>query len=344
MSPCLSSFYRCHPIKVILIHSSIIPHYIHPISGKSISALLAGLDQQEGGSIMQKVIPFPFYPLQGDSVLGVPTTLTCWPHPATASAIRKTKTRLMATLNVTPDSFSDGAMRNNLPAALSYATESVEAGAAILDIGGCSTRPGAAFVSVEEELNRVVPVVRAIRGSCGSDKLESAAHANHALLRDLPISIDTYRWEVAKASIEAGANCINDVYAFTGPDSYPFSPDTAMDTLNKMKAVARDFAVPMVLMHSRGDAGQNKDYSQYTFARRGSVLEGVCVELGEKVNLIVKGKGGVRRWLVIVDPGIGFSKTLNGNLEVLRQGRSITADVIIGKGSCPACTVVLEYC
>jgi dihydroneopterin aldolase/2-amino-4-hydroxy-6-hydroxymethyldihydropteridine diphosphokinase/dihydropteroate synthase len=79
-------------------------------------------------------------------------------------------------------------------------------------------------------------------------------------------------------------------------------------------------------MHSRGDAGQNKDYSTYG-KRSGlpAVLEGICMELGEKVNAIVKGRGGVRRWLVFVDPGIGFSKTVEGNLEVLRHASLITA-------------------
>jgi len=88
-----------------------------------------------------------------------------------------------------------------------------------------------------------------------------------------------------------------------------------------MKYTARHLAVPVILMHSRGDAGQNKDYSGY-----GSVVQGVAQELGEKVEAIVRGPGGLRRWLVMVDPGIGFSKSLDGNLQLLRDASSITAN------------------
>lgn len=231
----------------------------------------------------------------------------------------KRKTHLMATLNVTPDSFSDGSVHNTMPTALSYVSEAVTAGASIIDIGGYSTRPGAAFVDVQEEVERVVPVVQAIR------ELNSVS-------RDVLISVDTFRPEVAEASILAGANCINDVYAFTGPTSYPSVASDGEKCMAEMKRVARKTAVPVVLMHSRGDAGQNKDYSAYDYAHDGAVLEGVRVELGEKVDAIVKGKGGIRRWYVIMDPGVGFSKTVEGNLEVLRDGARISADISIGPG------------
>jgi dihydroneopterin aldolase/2-amino-4-hydroxy-6-hydroxymethyldihydropteridine diphosphokinase/dihydropteroate synthase len=95
--------------------------------------------------------------------------------------------------------------------------------------------------------------------------------------------------------------------------------------LLKMREVARKLAVPVILMHSRGDAGSNKDYSQY----KGGVLEGVRVELGEKVEAIIKGKGGVRRWFVIVDPGIGFSKTAEANCALLREASSMTVNVLV---------------
>jgi dihydropteroate synthase len=159
-------------------------------------------------------------------------------------------------------------------------------------------------------------------------------------VRRLPISIDTFRWEVAKAAIIAGANCINDIYAFTGRDTYPFTGEEekkrAEVCMAGMKRIAREFAVPVVLMHSRGDAGQNKDYGIYGYAETGegggSVVEGVRVELGDKVERIVKGKGGVRRWMVVVDPGVGFSKALEGNLEMLRGAAAIVAEVQIGDG------------
>lgn len=217
----------------------------------------------------------------------------------------------MGTLNVTPDSFSDGSVNNTLSAALDYAAASIAAGADILDVGGYSTRPGAAFVSTEEETARVVPVVHALRGV--------------AQTRDVLLSVDTFRPEVAAAAVRAGANCVNDVYALSGPG---FPPDaTTVSHSTAMRAVLRDLAVPVVLMHSRGEASANKDYTAYDYAAdprgRGAVLEAVRVELGEKVDLAVRGKGGLRRWLVIVDPGIGFSKTLDGNLEVLRGSSAI---------------------
>jgi len=215
----------------------------------------------------------------------------------------------MATLNATPDSFSDGSLNNTLPAALSYSVTSVHAGADIIDIGGYSTRPGATFVSPEEECKRVVPIIQAIRSHGDRD------------VRSALISVDTFRWEVAESAVLAGANCINDVYSFTGPD-YPFTQASA-EHLLRMREVAHKLAVPIILMHSRGDAGSNKDYSQY----KGGVQEGVRIELGEKVEAIVKGKGGVRRWFVIVDPGIGFSKTVEANCTLLREASSMTANI-----------------
>jgi dihydropteroate synthase len=210
----------------------------------------------------------------------------------------------MATLNVTPDSFSDGAMHNTIDTATGYVEEALKKGAEIIDIGGYSTRPGAAFVPLEEEISRVVPVISAIRTNFG-----------HSVL----LSIDTFRPEVAEAAVAAGANCINDVYAFSGPNSYPFKPDQESGAhLERMRVVARKAAVPVILMHSRGDAAQNKEYVE--------VMEGIKAELGDKVNKIIKGKGGVRRWNVVVDPGVGFSKTLNGNLQILRQAGILVSE------------------
>ncbi|KAF7292863.1 Folic acid synthesis protein [Mycena indigotica] len=299
--------------------NDMVPDFVHPIFHRKMAALLTALNISVPP--MQKVIPFPRCPFPADDtnphafIDPVPSTLTSWTHAESS------KTRVMATLNTTPDSFSDGSTHNTLATAMQYAQESVAAGASILDVGGYSTRPGAAFVTPEEEVARISPCISGIR----------KAHT------ELPMSIDTFRPAVARAAIFAGANCINDVHAFTGPDSYPFS-DKAVSTSHKsmaeMKSLAREFAVPVILMHSRGDAGVNKDYGAYNYAgARSAVVEGVRVELGAKVDLIVKGQGGIRRWLVIVDPGIGFSKTLDGNLELLRSAASITADVQIGTGS-----------
>jgi len=232
----------------------------------------------------------------------------------------------MATLNVTPDSFSDGSDHMTLSNALAYTKQSISSGADIIDVGGCSTRPGADFVSVDEEIQRVSPVVQDIRLDTQNDRIGK-----------IPISVDTFRPEVAEAAIKAGANCINDVYAFTGPKYSSVSwkeDEEALSSLDKMKEIARKYVTPVVLMHSRGEAGQNKDYSMYSYAEaRGTsaVVEGVRVELGEKVERIIKGKGGIRRWLVIADPGIGFSKTVEGNLELLRHGAKVVEDAEIGQ-------------
>ncbi|KAF5325517.1 hypothetical protein D9619_009704 [Psilocybe cf. subviscida] len=290
--------------------ADMIPDYVHPVLRKSVSNLLNQVVLPDA-SPMNKVLPWPRFPLTTSfahaSEMSIPETLTHWTYPSTEGGARKT--HLMATLNVTPDSFSDGAKHNVLSAALSYAASSVAAGATIIDIGGYSTRPGAAFVTVEDEISRVVPAVKALRDCTLSPETVQT-----------PISVDTFRWEVAEEAIKAGANCINDVYAFSGPDSWPLPTNHGEELtyITKLKAVAR-----------KGDAGKNKDYSQYSYAS-GSTLEGVRVELGGKIDQTVLGKGGVRRWLVIVDPGIGFSKTLQGNVEVLRNARSIVSDIPIG--------------
>lgn len=307
-----------------------IPARIHPVFQKSMAALLSELIIPENEPAMQKVIPFPKYPFPAAHL--VPPTLVYWTYPSLSkSKIRsKRKTHVMATLNATPDSFSDGSKHNTIEAGLKYAQDSVAAGASIIDIGGYSTRPGADFIDVDTEVQRVVPMVQAIRRADPS--------APEASAREIPISVDTFRWEVAEASIKAGANCINDVYAFTGQDSYnmtdPEARAQAEYCMAQMKRVARDLVVPVVLMHSRGDAGKNKDYNMYSYARD-AVIEGVRVELGEKVEQIVKGQGGVRRWLVITDAGVGFSKSLESNLELLRQGADTTDYVQIGQGSYP---------
>jgi dihydroneopterin aldolase/2-amino-4-hydroxy-6-hydroxymethyldihydropteridine diphosphokinase/dihydropteroate synthase len=348
---------------------SIMPDYVHPVLHKSILTLLAELELAPEDPPMQKVIPFPRYPvpagypLAHPSVSPVPPTLTFWTFPAHSmnEPSQKAKTtghkpHLMGTLNATPDSFSDGSTHNTLHTALAYARGAVSAGASIIDVGGYSTRPGATFVEVEEEVERVVPIIRAMRQPSlpaededgrdeGSVLQAEGAKKEDGLvgLWDMPISIDTFRWDVARAAILAGANCINDVYAFTGPDSYPYPPPRdngkyAEESMGEMKRVAREFAVPVVLMHSRGDAAMNKDYGVYDYASvgrkigGGAVIEGVQVELGQKVDHIIMGKGGVRRWFVIVDPGIGFSKSLEGNLEVLRGAKQITAHVDVGQG------------
>ena len=282
-----------------------------PTFKRPIKQLLGDLIGTSGDAQMRKVIPFPRYPLlDPDSGLkeSAPLTATYW--ALTSGGESTGKTYIMATLNATPDSFSDGSANNELPTALDYTSRSISAGADIIDVGGHSTRPHAKRVETDEEIRRVVPIIRAIRGTDNSPL----------------ISIDTFRPGVAEAAVLAGANCINDVYGFTGPE-YPLVESSAHQFL-AMRKIARDLAVPVILMHSRGEASAEKDYNYYSRAGEGKdqgVLEGVRVELGEKVDAAVRGRGGLRRWLVIVDPGVGFSKTVEGNLAVLKRASSLTA-------------------
>jgi dihydroneopterin aldolase/2-amino-4-hydroxy-6-hydroxymethyldihydropteridine diphosphokinase/dihydropteroate synthase len=326
---------------------SMIPDYEHPITKESVKSLLKSSMSKNtpDAQPMRKVIPFPRHlsqntPLEEPSAesIRVPPTLSYWTHPYRTCSVRTPgrKTRIMGIINVTPDSFSDGSQYATVTSALAHASESVAAGANVLDIGGYSTRPGATFVGTEQEIARVRPVIDAVRqagssGNLGKDKLA-----------DVIISVDTFRPEVAEAAILSGANCINDVYAFMGPTWWKGGEfdkgvvEEAGEYLKEMKRVARKYAVPVVLMHSRGDAGSNKDYGKYSYARE-AVVEGVRIELGEKVDRIVKGKGGLRRWMIIVDVGIGFGKTVEGNLELLRSASKVTADCLVGPGSWSLC-------
>lgn len=290
-----------------------IPEYIVPTFKRPIKQMLDDLMRAptSGTAPMRRVMPFPRYPLLNPSPgpeESAPLTAAYWILASSGESIDKTY--LMATLNATPDSFSDGSTNNELPAALEYTSRSTAAGADIIDVGGYSTRPHAKHVETDEEICRVVPIIKGIRGM-----------ANSPL-----ISVDTFRPKVAEAAVLAGANCINDVYGFTGPE-YPLTEAGARHFL-EMRKIARDLAVPVVLMHSRGEASANKDYGCYSHAGKGKgqgVVEGVRVELGEKVDAAVRGRGGLRRWLVMVDPGIGFSKTVEGNLALLKRASSLTA-------------------
>lgn len=301
--------------------TSIIPEWVHPRLGLPIRSLLSlvMLKKPSDEPPLYKVIPFP-YPIsiRDPSSLGAPATLGYWTmpdrsYPLPSKADGPTPPFVMATLNVTPDSFSDGSDHFKMEDALAYVHQSVLAGAQIIDIGGYSTRPGAGFVSEDEEINRVVPVIKAIR--------------NDSQSQNILISIDTFRVGVARAAINAGANCINDVYAFCGPD-YPPTVKSS-DHFKEMRRLARETSVPVILMHSRGEAGQNKDYSEYkspSGPTTHAVLDGVRVELGQKIVDAVEEGGGLRRWQVIVDPGIGFSKTVEDNLELLRNASEVTKE------------------
>lgn len=189
--------------------------------------------------------------------------------------------QIMGILNATPDSFSDGGRHASVEAALASARDMVAAGAAILDVGGESTRPGADFVPPEEEIRRTAPIVSAIRADTGA-----------------LVSIDTRKADVARAALDSGAGLVNDVAGFTF--------DAALAPL-----CARS-RVPVCVMHAQGDPATMQDDPQYD-----DVLLDVFDFL--KIRLDHLESEGISRNQIIVDPGIGFGKTLDHNLTLLHN-------------------------
>jgi len=193
------------------------------------------------------------------------------------------RTAVMGILNVTPDSFSDGGRYPDVESAVARGVEMAGQGAAIVDVGGESTRPGAAAVSAAEEVDRVLPVIRGLRQRT-----------------PVPISIDTYKAEVARAALDAGADMVNDISALR------FDP--AMAGL-----VARE-EVPVVLMHMQG-----RPRTMQFAPRYDDVVREVAAFLRERVAHAVR--SGIAAHRVVVDPGIGFGKDLHHNLALLRHLR-----------------------
>ena len=187
---------------------------------------------------------------------------------------------VMGVLNVTPDSFSDGGRFAALPAAIAQAERLAGEGAAIIDVGGESTRPGAAPVSIEEELRRVIPVIERL-----VERLR------------LPVSVDTSKPEVMRAAIAAGASMINDVTALRAPGA--------------IDAVAGS-DVAICLMHMQGEPRTMQRQPRYT-----DVLAEVRDFLRGRVACCVE--SGISAARLVIDPGFGFGKTLEHNLELLRR-------------------------
>lgn len=213
-----------------------------------------------------------------------------------------TQTYLMGILNVTPDSFSDGGQFNSLDSAIAQARQMAEAGAHILDVGGQSTRPQAEEVSVEAELQRVVPVIRALRSSSPGTGSIAA----------IPISVDTTRAVVARAAVEAGADLINDISGAT------------YDAM--MLPTVAELEVPIVLMHIRGTPQTMQQLTQYQ-----DLVGEVYEFLAQRVEAAIA--AGIDSNHIILDPGIGFAKTSAQNLELLRQipkFRTLGCPILIG--------------
>jgi len=192
---------------------------------------------------------------------------------------------VMGILNVTPDSFSDGGKFFDPEKALKHARKMAAAGVDIIDIGGESTRPFADKVSLEDELNRVVPVIEAVAGEI-----------------DLPVSVDTVKAEVAEQSIKAGASIINDISSLSDP---------------RMGDVAAETGVPVILMHMQGtpvDMQVNPDYVD------------VVEDVAGFFDMVIKKalKLGIKNDRIIIDPGIGFGKTVEHNLQLIKNLSRLT--------------------
>ncbi len=188
--------------------------------------------------------------------------------------------KIMGILNVTPDSFSDGGSFFDTNHAVKKGLSLIENGASILDIGGESTRPGAAEVSIEDEIARVVPVIKQIREEC---------HAT-------PISIDTTKYEVAKAALDAGANIINDISGLTFDE--------------RLADLAAEYNATLIIMHIQGQPRNMQNNPQYN-----DVVNNVLDWLKDKIDL-ARSKG-VKD--IIADVGIGFGKTFEHNITLLRE-------------------------
>jgi dihydropteroate synthase len=204
--------------------------------------------------------------------------------------------RVMGVVNVTPDSFSDGGLYLDRDAALAHARELERQGAAILDIGGESTRPGAAPVAQEEELRRVVPVIEEL--SQGGSRAQ--------------ISIDTSKPGVARAALQGGASLVNDVTAFRGDP--------------EMAELVAGSSADCCLMHMLGEPRTMQEDPRYE-----DVVSEVAAFLEERMSFAIA--QGVSEERIMVDPGIGFGKTLEHNLELLRRLDEIVAlgrPVVIG--------------
>jgi dihydropteroate synthase len=187
---------------------------------------------------------------------------------------------IMGILNVTPDSFSDGGQFLDTEKAIAHGIEMASQGASIIDIGGESTRPGSQPVSIEKQIDRVVPVIKAIREKT-----------------DIPISIDTFNVEAARAALDAGASIINDITSFSD---------------ERMAELAVVYEVPVILMHMQGTPATMQAEPKYN-----NVVREVLEYLLERAGFAEK--AGIPKERIFIDPGIGFGKTFEHNLELLRN-------------------------
>ena len=181
---------------------------------------------------------------------------------------------IMGILNVTPDSFSDGGKWNNLDNALKHAEQMIEEGASIIDVGGESTRPGHVAISEKEEIERVIPVIKRLKREF-----------------DVPVSIDSYKPNVAAAALEAGADLVNDIWGLKHDE--------------KMAELIAKAGVPCCLMHNR----HNMDYVNFIADMKNNLRETIAVSQN----------AGIYKDKNIIDPGVGFGKTYENNLTAINH-------------------------
>lgn len=208
--------------------------------------------------------------------------------------LKKNQPIVMGILNTTPDSFFDGGKFNSSETAINHALEMLRDGADIIDVGGESTRPGADAVSAEEEIGRVVPVIKALR-----------------LQSNVCISIDTSKPDVMRAAVQAGANLVNDVNGLREPGAL---------------AVCAELGVPVCVMHMQGEPRTMQEAPGYD-----DVLEDIKSFLLQRVNECVA--AGIKRENIIIDPGFGFGKNLQHNLQLLQrlhEFESLGVPVLVG--------------
>ena len=185
------------------------------------------------------------------------------------------RTYIMGILNVTPDSFSDGGNFNSVDKALEHAREMIKEGADIIDLGGESTRPGHEYVDADEELRRIIPVIK---------KLKSEL--------DIPISVDTYKAKVAEESLKLGVEMINDIWGLRKDKN--------------MANVIAKYNAYVCIMHNQDNTEYDKD-----------IMESIKEFLLESINIAIE--SGIDKDKIVLDPGIGFGKTYEQNLEVLKR-------------------------
>jgi dihydropteroate synthase len=261
-----------------------LPKEVFDFSGQHVSVIISG-SLKHYKELIKKLKKQPF----GLKVLASELEVLLETSKAVSRTLRlkdkvyelNERTLIMGVVNLTPDSFSDGGLLPDAHAAVEHALRLVEEGADILDIGGESTRPGSDFVSLDEELSRVMPVVEELVG-----------------LTDTPISIDTTKAEVARRALDAGCAMVNEI--------------SAMRLDEEMLPIVIDKGVPFCLMHMQGMPKDMQVEPRYD-----DVIGEIAAFLRERAEAALE--AGADPGNIILDPGIGFGKTLEQNLEIIRR-------------------------